>query len=551
MASTLNIYRVPGRTLSILPCASIEGGCELHRFGRNQPCLEAATSTEIPSNPPATTASVLLPKLSKRSSTFLRLSSPTVASLRIPWITLRSTKTSQNADAKIPPLLTLPVELLQAISLLLPNSSFVSLTLTCTALATALGTRLWTSLTKSKYLNDPDGEEEYHSLLILLQRDRPSYRLCKPCGTIHSPRHSTISIPRNVLTKRDAPPSIIRRTALFFLEPGLWAGFSYLIKGNRIEVAADITGRTRRPAYWLSHAHIESATAKRICLATLSCKAKYAMPLTLYDDSLDDMDSGSLDTTLEFEYEVTPLRGRRNILLFQTTFTFRFVTKDADNPEQRRLDTVGKQHEASIFYFMSQCVDMRPCVHAPSDLLIDEAMCLLFHQTMGSPHRACLVCDRAVAAHEELNGSGSGPNEAPIGTVVVSNAAAPNNVAPNAVATTSTTPPAASPASDVVETSPIELGTSGISKGQLRWESQRRSKQEDWYAHRSCDCIQDFELSVTDGAPQNGEPNHRIENVEVKIWNMFGERPGERDAAIRQPGMLRQLWYDEQWSDLY
>jgi len=49
------------------------------------------------------------------------------------------------------------------------------------------------------------------------------------------------------------------------------------------------------------------------------------------------------------------------------------------------------------------------------------------------------------------------------------------------------------------------------------------------------------------GTP-NPLPNHPLEKMEVKIWNLFGEKPGERDEALRQPGMLKSLWYDELWA---
>ncbi|KAF2498174.1 hypothetical protein BU16DRAFT_579353 [Lophium mytilinum] len=516
MPSTLNLCRGPGRTLSIQPCASVEGGCELHRFGRNQPCLEAVMSTGTSSSRPAATASIFFDNLSRSLSTFPRVPFSIVPSLRIPGNVRQTSKKNCNAGPKVPPFLNLPVELLQAISLFLPESSFVSLTLTCTGLAVALGTQPWTSLTKSSRFEDPDDDEEYQNLLILLQRDRPSYRLCKPCGTIHSPRASTVSIPRNVLTKRNEPPSILRHTALYFLEPGLWQESSYPINGNEIKVVPGMKDRIRRPAYWVSRAHIEAAIASRICLATLSCKAKYAIPITLYDNSLDDGSSSSLDTLLEFEYEVTPLRVRRKLLLFKTTFTFRFVTKDPNDPEQRRLDAVGKQHEVSMFNTMVKYVDMRPCVHAPSDLLVDEVLCLLFHQTMGAPHQTCVVCERAIVAERDRNGSGSGSNAATTATV-----AAP----PNAAAPMSTALPVPSSASDGDKSIPTGHDTAGMTKGDQREEAQRRLKQEAWYSGRSCDCIRDYELSLMSEAPQNGESNHRIDNVEVKIWNLFGEQP--------------------------
>ncbi|OCK77086.1 hypothetical protein K432DRAFT_384971 [Lepidopterella palustris CBS 459.81] len=219
MSTALNLYRNNRGISSILPCASLPGGCQFHETGRNQPCLDKSSDNGEGS------------KLRTRVSTFFQ--NRTIAN-------------------KIPPphLFSLPVELLQEIASYLADSELIAFSVTCSALFNTFGNSGWAGLRARN-------RKEFLHLLGLLQRDRRHWRLCCKCDTLHSPRFSTISFPPNVLTRAGESSLWMRFTIVYVLEP--------YCRGSK---------GLRRPLYWISREHIRLAISGNICLATLSCSGQ-------------------------------------------------------------------------------------------------------------------------------------------------------------------------------------------------------------------------------------------------------------------------------------
>ena len=250
----LNIYRTPQKILSILPCASVLGGCDEHQLGRNQPCLEEGYKAD---------SVTLKTKLS------MFIQKP---------ISVIRPRTSY--------LLSLPVELLQEISTYLSDSEFAAFGLTCKPLYSTLGTKPWQDLR----IQD---REDFLNLLVLLQRDLPERRLCRKCDKLHGPKFSTITLPRAVLTRNSIPAPLIRDTAIYLLEPRV-----------------PCQKRPRRPLYWITHEHIRLAIAHQvqgsafgICMNTLSCSGKKAYGAF-----------APMVRNMEFSYDIKPVITRRNVL---------------------------------------------------------------------------------------------------------------------------------------------------------------------------------------------------------------------------------------------
>ncbi|OCL03548.1 hypothetical protein AOQ84DRAFT_356856 [Glonium stellatum] len=250
----LNIYRTPRKILSILPCASIPGGCDEHQLGRNQPCLEEGHKAE---------------HVNLKTNLLKLIPKPTSAT-----------------QSRTPYLLSLPVELLQEISTYLSDSEFAAFGLTCKPLLSTLGTKPWHDLRAQN-------REDFLNLLILLQRDLPEWRLCRKCNKLHGPKFSTVTLPRAVLTRNSIAAPLIRDTAIYILEP--------LVPWLK---------RPRRPLYWITHEHIRLAIAHQIqgsafgiCMSTLSCSGKKTY--------------GTVTPRvrkMEFAYDVQPVITRRNFL---------------------------------------------------------------------------------------------------------------------------------------------------------------------------------------------------------------------------------------------
>ena len=250
----LNIYRTPQKILSILPCASVPGGCDEHQLGRNQPCLEEGCKADSVT-------------LKTKLSMFIQ-------------------KPISTARPRTSYLLSLPVELLQEISTYLSDSEFAAFGLTCKPLYSTLGTKPWQDLRVQN-------REDFINLLVLLQRDLPERRLCRKCDKLHGPKFSTITLPRAVLTRNSIPAPLIRDTAIYLLEPRV-----------------PCQKRPRRPLYWITHEHTRLAIAHQvhgstfgICMSTLSCSGKKSYGAFT-----------PMVRNMEFSYDIKPVIARRNVL---------------------------------------------------------------------------------------------------------------------------------------------------------------------------------------------------------------------------------------------
>ncbi|KAL8903951.1 MAG: hypothetical protein Q9207_003598 [Kuettlingeria erythrocarpa] len=87
--------------------------------------------------------------------------------------------TTRNDRRKRPPLLDLPVEILQTIQDLLPLASAVSLALTHKSLLRILGTGFIHSI------NLPANASQRTDFLLSLQQDLPAWQFCHPCLLFH------------------------------------------------------------------------------------------------------------------------------------------------------------------------------------------------------------------------------------------------------------------------------------------------------------------------------------------------------------------------------
>jgi hypothetical protein len=254
--------------------------------------------------------------------------------------------------------------------------------------------------------------------------------------------------------------------------------------------------------------------------------------MTLIHPVPDDADyPGLVRSLLNFSYDIKAMLVRKHMLLVQSAFNFKIRFGHDSVVGGRTIHRLGKEHEDGFRDMLAQITDMRPCPHAPRLLLMEEIVCLTFHQFMGAAHQRSVACERAVAESDARTAQTAGNTSGAPSTTTEVPAAATTTTTTTTGGNATIPPPPPPP--------PADSATERKHKAALRA----------WYAGQTCDCIHDISLLVN-GLLINTPPTpaHPFQKLEIKIWNLFGERPGQRDAVLRQPGVLKGLWYDELWS---
>ncbi|KAI4153094.1 MAG: hypothetical protein LQ340_002521 [Diploschistes diacapsis] len=152
----------------------------------------------------------------------------------------------------------LPRETLQNIAELLPISSAAALTLTCKSLLFILGHRYLHYLRRGDYCNEP----ELRKLLLLIERDLPTYYGCLDCLRLHS-FYYTVPRGRRVLQHLQSPilgdrlckeMDYTAQAALFSGKPIRFENLNKVMRQHR-------TG-TLRPAALLRLSSLKSKSTK-------------------------------------------------------------------------------------------------------------------------------------------------------------------------------------------------------------------------------------------------------------------------------------------------
>lgn len=282
------------RTLSVLPC-SASAWCTEHSLGHNQPQAVIGTSGYSL----WTTISAYLPFLAFKSQ-----------SPQCHLITL------------------LPVEILREIFLYLTLPERIAIALTSKALYSAVGTHEFVKL------KDKSNENELINLLTLLQRDSRTHRLCQSCKILHSPTHSTITLPPNKLRRQKLHPTV----QVYILAPHVQGSGSIL--------------------FWLTDEHFWLAVSKQICIHTLRCKGSASLARALPSVP-------ALHNTT-FKYHFHPIVNRGDVV-----FHAKYLIEFPCAPQQYWSHEYVK---ILLGYF-----DIRCCLHCPKDHLLDEMICFLYH----------------------------------------------------------------------------------------------------------------------------------------------------------------------------
>lgn len=299
---------MPGssRMLSILPCDISPNSCTLHATGRN-----------------------IIPERHWRT----RLSSLLVHIGR-PLINREPSK-----PVPCPPILALPFELLFEIRRHLDEHERIALALTCKAIYGAFGKASFSSIQKT-----PNGVKD---VLILLQRDMSTYRLCASCKTLHHPQASTMVLPRNKLRRTPWHP-----TVLVYLYP---------------------PSPARNPCalYWLSTEHRDRILSHQICLSTLRCKGTV--------DMMKALPSASYPGNAALGWTVTPVVTRKTVI-FYAEYQVQLFLNASSNLYKSQDDARQLLKE----------LDVRCCLHCSTDMFLEEMMCFMFHLRENSLDAECV-----------------------------------------------------------------------------------------------------------------------------------------------------------------